>query len=202
MSNSMLAAPSSWVKKFASLIPTGEVLDLACGSGRNSRFLLAEGFTVTCLDRDGSSFADLASRGAKTILHDLESRGAKTILHDLESGAEECDWPFPPACFAAIVVCNYLHRPLFPRLLESLQQGGLLIYETFAVGNEQFGKPSSPRFLLQAGELLRQVHANPESRMHVIAYEEGFIAEPKPAMVQRICARKAVGSAPEDKLSF
>jgi SAM-dependent methyltransferase len=190
MSNSILAGPSPWVKKFTSLIPAGEVLDLACGGGRNSRFLLAEGFTVTCLDRDDSSFADLASRGAKTI------------LHDLEPDAEECDLPFPPACFAAIVVCNYLHRPLFPRLLESLQQGGLLIYETFAMGNEQFGKPSSPRFLLQTGELLRQVHANPESCMHVIAYEEGFIAEPKPAMVQRICARKAVESTPEDKLSF
>lgn len=188
MSNSMITRPSSWVRKFASLIPEGEVLDLACGGGRNARFLLAEGFAVTCLDRDNSSFADLASYGAKTI------------VHDLESGAEECDWPFPRHRFAAVVVCNYLHRPLFPRLLESLQQGGVLIYETFAMGNEQFGKPSSPRFLLQAGELLRQVDANPESRMHVIAYEEGFIAEPKPAMVQRICARKTVGSAPEDKL--
>jgi hypothetical protein len=79
----------------------------------------------------------------------------------------------------------------------------LLIYETFAMGNEQFGKPSNPRFLLQAGELLRQVNANPESCMHVIArMKRGFIAEPKPAMVQRICARKAVGSAPEDKLPF
>ncbi|WP_423708048.1 class I SAM-dependent methyltransferase [Undibacterium sp. WLX3042] len=188
MSNSMLAEPSHWVKRFASLSPAGEVLDLACGGGRNSRFLLAEGFTVTCLDRDDSSFADLASRGAKTI------------LHDLEPDPEECNWPFPSACFAAIVVCNYLHRPLFPHLLDSLQQGGLLIYETFATGNEQFGKPSSPRFLLQPGELLRQIHTAPKSLMHVIGYEEGFIVEPKPAIVQRICARKAAGSAPEDKL--
>lgn len=186
----MLTVPSYWLKKYASLIPEGEVLDLACGGGRNTRFLLAEGFAVTCLDKDDSSFADLTSLGAATM------------MHDLEPGAEECNWPFPPGRFAAIVVCNYLHRPLFPHLLESLQQGGLLIYETFTMGNEQFGRPSSPRFLLQAGELLRQVHADPESRMHVIAYEEGFIAEPKPAIVQRICARKALGSAPEDKLSF
>jgi len=188
MPHSMLTEPSCWVKKYASLIPAGEVLDLACGSGRNTRVLLAEGFAVTCLDKDDSSFADLAASGAKTV------------VHDLEPAADEGDWPFSSQRFAAIVVCNYLHRPLFPRLLNSLQQGGLLIYETFAMGNEQFGKPSSPRFLLQPGELLRQVHADPESRMHVICYEEGFIAEPKPAMVQRICARKAAGSAMADKL--
>lgn len=184
----MLTVPSYWLKKYASLIPAGEVLDLACGSGRNTRFLLAEGFAVTCLDKDDSSFADLAASGAKTV------------VHDLEPGADEGDWLFSSQRFAAIVVCNYLHRPLFPRLLNSLQQGGLLIYETFAMGNEQFGKPSSPRFLLQPGELLQQIHTAPESPMHVIGYEEGFIAEPKPAMVQRICARKAAGSAMADKL--
>ena len=99
---------------------------------------------------------------------------------DLEGGP----WPFEGQRFAGIVVANYLHRPLFPRLLESLGPGGVLIYETFAVGNERYGRPSNPDFLLRPGELLDVVRG----RLRVLAYEDLTVSEPKPACMQRICA--------------
>ena len=167
-----LTAPSDWVCRFVKLIPAGgTVLDLACGSGRHARLLTGLGYRVEAVDRDESYLQGL--RG-------VEGVSARTA--DLEGGP----WPYASRQFAGIIVSNYLHRPLFPRLLEALEQEGVLIYETFAVGNERFGKPSNPDFLLKPGELLEVVRG----QLRVIAYEDVFVSQPKPAMVQRICARR------------
>lgn len=167
-----LTAPSDWVCRFVKLIPAGgTVLDLACGSGRHARLLAGLGYRVEAVDRDESLLQGL--RGVERV-------SARTA--NLEGGP----WPYASRQFAGIIVCNYLHRPLFPRLLDALEPEGVLIYETFAVGNERFGKPSNPDFLLKPGELLEVVRG----QLRVIAYEDLFVAQPKPAMVQRICARR------------
>ena len=155
-----------------SLIPQGDVLDLACGGGRHARLLAAHGLSVIAVDRDIAMSVQLAEAGIAPMQHDLEQDGAS--------------WPFEPGRFAGIVVTNYLHRPLFPYIVESLAPDGVLIYETFAQGNEHFGKPSNPAFLLAPGELLDLVRP----ALRIIAYEDGYVAEPKPAMVQRVCAVK------------
>jgi SAM-dependent methyltransferase len=148
------------------------VLDLACGNGRHSRFFAARGHPVEAVDRDPAKLAALAGiPGISTRCADLEAR----------------EWPYPGDQFAGIVVVNYLYRPLFPHLLAALATGGVLIYETFAAGNERYGRPSNPAFLLAPGELLDVVHG----RLRVIAYEDLHVSEPRPAMVQRICATKA-----------
>jgi len=164
-------APSEWVMRHAALIPAGEVLDLACGSGRHARWLAARGWRVLALDRDVAALGNAAGEGITTF------------ATDLENGAP---WPFVERVFEGIVVTNYLHRPLFPAILASLAPGGILIYETFALGNAKFGKPSNPDFLLAPGELLDAVRP----ALQVIAYEDRYVESPKPAMVQRICARK------------
>ncbi|HEU4846492.1 MAG TPA: class I SAM-dependent methyltransferase [Burkholderiaceae bacterium] len=164
---------SPWVRRFAPLIPGGEVLDLACGSGRHARHLAALDHAVVAVDRDPQALAAAAGPGIVTSEIDLEGEGAV--------------WPFGPGRFAGIVVTNYLHRPLLAAMVDSLAPDGVLIYETFADGNAQFGKPSSPAFLLQAGELLTWA-LNHELR--VVAFEDGVVEAPKPAMVQRICAVK------------
>lgn len=167
-----LTAPSEWVSRFASLIPAGgKVLDVACGSGRHARLLAGLGHRVEAVDRDESHMLSL--RGVA---------GVSVRLADLEGGP----WPYASQQFAGIIVCNYLHRPLFPCLLEALEQEGVLIYETFAVGNERYGKPNNPDFLLKPGELLEVVRGH----LRVIAYEDVFVSQPKPAMVQRICAKR------------
>lgn len=163
--------PSAWVARFAPLIPPGEALDLACGSGRHARLLAARGLAVTAVDRDAQALAAAAGKGIATLQHDLESPGSV--------------WPFPSAHFSAIVVTNYLHRPLFDAILASLAPGAVLIYETFAQGNEVFGKPSNPDFLLAPGELLGLAA---RGGLRVLAYEDGVVAYPKPARVQRLCA--------------
>jgi SAM-dependent methyltransferase len=165
----MLAA-SPWVRRFAPLIPPGEVLDLACGSGRHARLLAGLGHPVLALDRDPAALAQAAGPGIRTMQCDLEEQGAV--------------WPFPAELFSGIVVTNYLHRPLLPHLLRSLAPHGVLIIETFAVGNEAFGKPSNPLFLLRPGELLELAAG---AGWRVIAFEDGVTAEPGPAMRQRIC---------------
>ena len=166
--------PSAWVVRFAPLIPTGEVLDLACGAGRHARLLAALGHPVLAVDRDADALSMAAGPGVATSRIDLE--------------AADLVWPYEEGRFAGIVATNYLHRPLFPHLIRSLAPGGALIYETFAVGNEQFGKPTNPAFLLLQGELLEV--ARRSEAMRVIAFEDGYVEAPKPAMVQRICAIK------------
>lgn len=177
--------PSAWVARFASLIPAGEVLDLASGAGRHSRLLATRGYAVLAVDRNAEALALAAGAGITT-------RQA-----DLESGGENMDWPFEENRFSGIVVTNYLHRPLFASMIASLAPNGILIYETFAQGNEQFGKPSSLAFLLAHGELLQIADRN---ALRVIAFEDGYVSVPKPAMVQRICAVKAGNSVPAANL--
>ncbi len=169
------AAPSEWVCRFTGLIrPGGTVLDVACGSGRHLRFLLERGLRVVCVDRDTTGVADLADReDARIVTADLEGDSAVPVLVD---------------SYAAVVVTNYLHRPLLPQLVGAVEPGGLLIYETFAVGNERYGRPRSLAHLLRPGELLEAVRG----RMRVLAYEDITTDFPRPAAVQRICARLEV----------
>ena len=161
--------PSPWVARWAPLIrPGGEVLDVACGNGRHARFLARLGCEVVAVDRDVSLFRDAPA-------------GVALVEADLEAGP----WPFAGRRFDAIVVTNYLHRPLLPTLAGSLEPGGVLVYETFAQGNERFGKPSNPAFLLAPGELLEAVRG----RLRVVAYEDLVVDTPRPAAIQRLCAR-------------
>ena len=169
---------SAWVARFAPLIPAGEALDLACGGGRHARLLAALGHPVLAVDRDAGALEAAAGPGIITQRIDLEEEGAT--------------WPYADGRFAGIVVANYLHRPLLPHLFRSLAPEGILVYETFAHGNEQFGKPSNPLFLLNQGELLRIPEAA-GTGFRVVAFEEGYVDSPKPAVVQRICVAK-VGS--------
>lgn len=172
--------PSPWIERFAPLIPPGgRVLDLACGHGRHARFLAGRGHPVEAVDRDAAALAALADVAGVTV------RQA-----DLEGGP----WPYYGEVFAGIVVSRYLHRPLLPNLLNALGAGGILIYETFMVGNERLGKPGNPAFLLRSGELLELVRR----RFTVIAFEQGEVASPRPAMMQRICVGRGTGfSLPE-----
>jgi len=174
-SHAEIGRPSAWVQRFAALIPPGEVLDLACGSGRHSRLLAAVGHPVLAVDRDAESLAQAAGTGIVTL------------RHDLEAADEAARWPFAAARFAGVVVTNYLFRPLLNAIVESLAPHGVLIYETFAEGNAQFGKPSNPDFLLAHGELLALAQTR---GLHVLAYEDGYVETPKPAMLQRLCAIK------------
>lgn len=160
---------SSWIATWAGLVPPGvAVLDVAAGNGRHTRFFAERSHPVTAIDREVSGLA-----AADNI---------EVVAADLEDGSP---WPLAGRTFGAVVVTNYLHRPLFPHLFAALQPGGVLLYETFMIGNERFGKPSRPEFLLNDGELLELVR----DRFSVIAYEARMISEPKMAMVQRIAAR-------------
>ena len=161
--------PSPWITRHAPLIKGGDVLDLACGSGRNARWLAAQGFRVTAVDRDAAALAAMA-----------EVPGITAVEADLENAP----WPFPGRRFDGIVVCRYLHRPLLPVLLDGLKPGGILLYETFMQGQEQIGRPRNPDFLLMPDELL-QVCAG----LQIVAFEQGCFDEPDPAWLQRICAR-------------
>ena len=170
MSNRESPRPASaWVARFAPLVAAGApVLDLACGGGRHARLFLARGHPVTALDRDLSRLA-------------LDDAGLTAIEAELEAGA----WPLGDARFAGIVVANYLHRPLFDAILAALAPAGVLIYETFAAGNERFGRPRNPDFLLRRGELLDLAA---RGGLRVVAYEDLEVSEPSPACVQRLCA--------------
>jgi SAM-dependent methyltransferase len=161
---------SAWVRRFAPLVlPDGPVLDVACGGGRHLRLFHATGRPVVGVDIDVHGIADLAGR-----------QGVEIVEADIEGGP----WPFAGRRFAGIVVTNYLHRPLVPALLDALAPGGILIWETFAQGNQRFGRPSCAAFLLRTGELLELV----AGRLQVIAYEHGEVSSPRAAVVQRICA--------------
>jgi SAM-dependent methyltransferase len=158
--------PSDWVVRWAPLIKHGTVLDVACGSGRHANFFLRRNLEVVAVDRE-----------ARVI------PGARFMQADLEDGSP---WPLPGERFQGIVVTNYLNRPLMKILHESLAEGGVLIYETFMLGNERFGRPSNPEFLLRPGELLEAF-----KDLTVKGFEEGEVNDPKPAMIQRLCATQA-----------
>ncbi len=175
-----LAAPSSWITRWAHLLAPGcTVLDVACGSGRHLRYFAQRGHAVFGVDQDVA-----AAR---------QQVGTATLMQaDIENGPWPLDTASGPRRFGAVVVTNYLWRPLLPTLLHSLAPGGVLLYETFAAGNETVGRPARPDFLLQPGELL-QVCAG----LQVVAYENGFLPDPD-RFVQRVAAFAPAlpGSAP------
>lgn len=163
--------PSPWVVRFAPLVPArGQVLDVAAGGGRHTRLFLERGHGVVAVDADISGVRHL--KGHPRL---------ETIKADLEDGR-----PFPLAgrSFACVVVTNYLYRRIMPALVAAVMPEGVFIYETFAKGNERFGKPRSPHHLLDPGELLELVRG----RLRVLAYEDLIVYEPRPAVIQRICA--------------
>ena len=166
---------SLWVERFLPLIAAGgSVLDLACGKGRHSLLLAQRGYRVEAVDRDAEAVAAISA----------QAPGVVTRLADLEGGP----WPYYGCAFDGIVVTNYLYRPLLPLLFNALDVNGVLIYETFMIGNERFGKPSNPAFLLRQGELLDLVRR----RLTVVAFEQGETDVPRPAVVQRLCATRRI----------
>jgi SAM-dependent methyltransferase len=170
-------APSPWVARFAARVaPGAQVLDVACGRGRHARLFAAQECLVDAVDIDAEAGAAMA--GVERV---------RFLCADLEAGP----WPYAARRFDAVVVTNYLHRPLLPLLAESVQAGGVLIYETFMVGQERFGRPSNPAFLLRPRELLDAFG----NVLSVLAFEEGVVSLPRPARVSRICAVRIVGAA-------
>ncbi len=175
-----LGHASDWVRRFAPLVPAGgAVLDLACGSGRHLHWFASRGHPVTGVDRDAQALAQALM---------LTPTGAECIQADIENGP----WPLEGRQFAGVVVTNYLWRALMPRILDAVAPGGVLLYETFAAGNETVGRPSRPDFLLQPGELLRLC-----AGLRVVAYEDGFLREPD-RFVQRIAAVRSDPSRASD----
>lgn len=144
------------------------MLDLACGTGRNARWLAQQGFLVEAVDRDEVALA---------TLQDMKNISTRVI--DLENSP----WLYIARKFDAIIACRYLHRPLLPLLPASLADKGVLIYETFMQGQEALGRPANPAFLLQPDELL-QIYLD---QANIVAFEQGLFLEPQPAMLQRIC---------------
>ncbi|HKT62996.1 MAG TPA: class I SAM-dependent methyltransferase [Burkholderia sp.] len=187
----MEGVASAWVTRWAHLVaPGGAVLDVAAGSGRHARWFASLGFRVLAIDRDAEALASMhACAGIETLAADIEN----------------APWPLPghrnDRTFDAVVVTNYLHRPLFGHLIDALAPGGVFIYETFAAGNASVGRPSNPAFLLEPGELLDAVRG----RLRVVAYEDGFLENPRPAYVQRICAVREpqpANRSPENRLTI
>ncbi|MEJ6023781.1 class I SAM-dependent methyltransferase [Ramlibacter sp. PS4R-6] len=163
-------AVSAWIARWAHLVPAGAtVLDVASGRGRHARFFARRGCRVTAVDRDGEALRAIGV--------------GETLVADIENGP----WPFTGRTFDAVVVTNYLWRPLLPAIVGSVAPGGVLLYETFAAGNEAHGKPSRPDFLLQPGELLTAC-----ASLETIAFEQGFLASP-PRVVQRIASVNSRG---------
>jgi SAM-dependent methyltransferase len=174
MSTHGTEAPSAWVQRWAHLVPAaGPVLDVACGQGRHLRWFAGRGHPVTGVDRSQEAIDAVAGLG-------------EAVVADIENGP----WPFAGRRFAGVVVTNYLWRALLPVIVDSVAPGGVLLYETFAAGNETVGKPSRPDFLLQPGELLQAC-----AGLRVVAYEDGFLDAPE-RFVQRIAAVRALPGAP------
>jgi SAM-dependent methyltransferase len=168
--------PSPWITRFGTEIADDRpVLDVACGGGRHTRWFAERGHPVTAVDRDLAGIADLAGDARIQL-----------VEHDLEDGSP---WPFTGREFAAVVVTNYLYRPILADVVRSVGPGGWLLYETFAAGNEQYGRPTNPEFLLRPGELLEAVHGP----FRIVAYEDVIVDQPRPAAVQRVAATRDHG---------
>lgn len=168
----LLNQSSPWVRRWSHFVPAGgSVLDVACGGGRHLRWFAERGCRVTGVDRDAGALEPLRALG-------------EIVVADIENGP----WPFADRRFDAVVVTKYLWRPLLPAIIECV--GGVLIYETFALGQQTIGKPSNPDFLLRPGELLGAVRD-----LRVVAYEDGFLDEP-PRFVQRVVACRDPGGTP------
>jgi SAM-dependent methyltransferase len=169
-----LAEPSPWIVRFAPEISAGgAVLDIACGHGRHARLFAARGCAVTAIDINSAALSELSTQDNVT-----------TVNVDLEDGA-----PFALAgrTFDGVIVANYLWRPLFPDLIGAIKPGGVLIYDTFGLGNEKFGRPRNPDHLLVPGELLEIAR---QAGLTVLAFEHGEVTAPAPAVRQRICAQR------------
>jgi SAM-dependent methyltransferase len=161
--------PSEWIVRWSHLLAPGcTVLDVACGPGRHMQWLAGRGHSVTGVDRSAEAIEAASAFG-------------HTMTADIEAGR----WPFAGQAFGAVVVTNYLWRARMADIVAAVAPGGVLLYETFAAGNETVGKPSRPDFLLQPGELLAACRG-----LQVVAYENGFLAEPA-RFVQRIAAVRA-----------
>lgn len=161
--------PSDWILRWAHLVrPGGSVLDVACGMGRHLRWFHERNHPVTGVDRAREAIDSISTLG-------------EAICADIENSP----WPLAGRTFDAVIVTNYLWRPLLPTIVASVAPGGVLLYETFAAGNESVGKPSRPDFLLQPGELLQACQG-----LRIVAYEDGFLAAPQ-RFVQRIAAVRA-----------
>lgn len=182
-----ITAPSAWVLRFAPLVrPGGRVMDLACGGGRHARMMLERGHAVLCVDKNTDAVADLTAH-----------TDAEVLTLDLESGQPVFDAPGPLAgqAFDGIIVSNYLYRPHLPALIDALSPGGVLIYETFARGNEAFNRPRNPDHLLKSGELLDAV----QDKLYVVAYEHGVVENSEiPGVKQRLCALNTLAASTRD----
>jgi SAM-dependent methyltransferase len=165
-----MSEASAWILRHAGLVsPGARVLDLAAGSGRHARLFAARGAAVVAIDRDAGALGALAAVA-----------GVEVRCADLEGPV----WPLAGESFDAVIVSRYLHRPRFDDVLALLAPAGTLLYETFAVGNERFGRPTNPAFLLEPGELLERVH----ERLVVVDFEQGAHGQPPTAVVQRLAA--------------
>ncbi|MBS7806863.1 class I SAM-dependent methyltransferase [Variovorax sp. PCZ-1] len=177
---------SNWVARWSSSVPHdvagGRVLDVACGAGRHLLYFLKQKRHVAGIDIAQAAIESIANQ-----LNAEERSRCLLVQADIENGA----WPLPGEQFAGVIVTNYLWRPLLPTLLQSVAEGGVLIYETFCAGNETVGKPSRPDFLLQPGELLR---VSQEGGLRVIAYEDGFLSQPDRFMQRITCVREKTSS--------
>jgi SAM-dependent methyltransferase len=167
---------SPWLLRWAHLIvPKGRVLDVAAGSGRHTRWLASRGCSVTAIDRDAEAMAALAGV-------------AEVVVADLETDP----WPLGARRFDAVVVTNYLWRPLLPPVVAAVDDGGVLLYETFAAGNATVGRPANPDFLLKPGELLIAA-----SGLRIVAYEDGFLADPERFVQRLVAVRERRSGAPQ-----